>query len=287
MPPSPSATSSVVNLADVLKSLQTSLYDKAKKWAGAVIILQLFLFVTGIVAIFVPSLTLSYPPVALPIALAVTFVSVRAGKLRTLAEALKREHEHLDGFGKLPSGPRLASLRMDFPDALKPEFDNLLREGITYASDKPHGPVRALENLSESSWYSQHLAGFCYVLLGSMFFGTLALTVWLLLICATTLTGSTAGVAGAKCVAATLLFLISVGLFRHWSGYCSFSKRAERSDADARRMLEGSEPSLCEAHRLLTEYQVARASAPLVPTWVWRIRKGNLNKNWALHIARN
>lgn len=287
MPTTSSQTPSVDSRAEALKTLQTTIYDKAKALACAVICLQLFLFVAGIVAIFVPCLTLSYPPVALPIALLIAFIAIRATKYKGIAETLKREHEYLEGFGKLPSGPRMASLRVDFPKYLRPDLDALLREGITYASDKPHGTVRALENLSESSWYSQHLAGFCATMLCSLFFGALGLAVWLLFVCATTLAGASSGAAGAKCVAATFLFLISVGLVRHWFGYRSFSQRAEKTDAEARRMLAGGEPDLCEAHRLLAEYQVARASAPLVPTWVWRIRRKNLNENWALHLARN
>jgi len=243
----------------------------------------MFLFVSGICAIFIPKLTLSYPVFALPLGLVTALVAVRAGKYKSIAESIKREHEHFEGFGKLLSGPRIANLKMDFPDSLRPELDIFLREGITYASDKPPGAIRALENLSESSWYSQHLAGFCVRMLGWLFFGTLAVAIWLLVICAITLGGTSAGIAGAKCVAATLLFVISVGLYRHWSGYITFSQRAGQADAEARKMLANPDPNLCEAHQLLTEYKVERASAPLVPTWVWKIRKTALNDAWALH----
>ena len=36
---------------------------------------------------------------------------------------------------------------------------NLLKLGITYASDEPQGPRRGLENLCESAWFTKQLAG--------------------------------------------------------------------------------------------------------------------------------
>jgi len=270
-----------------LKGLLNKLYDITKFWAGLGICLQLFLFVSGIAAIFVPVLTPKYPPVALPLALAGVLIGAKAAKCKGLAEKLKREDEFADGFGKPPSGPRLASLNVEFPSALKPELDALLTQGITYDSNLPCGTRRALENLAESAWFSQHLSAECARLLAWLFYGSLSLSMWLLYMCATELAGTPAGEAGAQGVAATLLFLISVGLYRNLAGYRSFSQRSEQVDSEARRMLSGGEPDLRDAMRLMAEYQVARSGAPLIPTWVWRIKRDHLNQQWALHKVRN
>jgi hypothetical protein len=272
---------------EALKRLLNKVYAKTKLWAGLAIYLQVFLFASGVVAIYIPKITLKYPLVALPLALAGVFIATKAAKYKGLAEKLKREHEHSDGFGKPPSGPRLASLNVEFPKGLRPELDALLTKGVTYDSNQPFGPVRVLENLSESAWYSQHLARVCGNVLGYLFGGSLALSIWLLYFCATNLAGTSAGNAGAQSVATTLMFLISVGLYKNLSGYRSFSQRAEQIDAEARRVLSDGIPDGRDAQRLLTEYQVARAGAPLIPTWVWRVECDSLNRNWALHKARN
>jgi hypothetical protein len=213
-------------------------------------------------------------------------IATKAAKCKSLAEKLKREHEYADGFGKPPSGARLASLNVEFPKTLRNDLNLLLSAGITYDSDKECGSVRALENLSESSWFSQHLSGACATVLTYAFTASLGFSIWVLLICATDLAGTPAGQAGAQGVAGTLLFLISVGLFRNLTGYRSYSQRSEQVDNEARRLLGLKKPDIKEALRLIAEYQVARAGAPLIPTWMWRIKRDALNQQWALHKVR-
>lgn len=272
---------------DTLKGLVNRIYEKTKFWAGLGIAFQLFLYVSAIVAIFVPCLTLKYPAVALPMALASVFIGSKAAKCKSLAEKLKREHEYADGFGKPPSGPRLASLNVEFPKELRPDLNALLSDGITYDSERECGSVRALENLSESAWFSQHLSAACATVLTYSFVGSLAFSIWVLLICATDLAGTPAGQAGAQGVASTLQLLISAGLFRNLAAYRSYSQRAEQVDAEARRLLASKKPEIKEVLRLIAEYQVARAGAPLIPTWMWRAKRDDLNRQWALHKIRN
>lgn len=257
-------------------------FDKAKSWAGAVLILQAALFLAGIIAIFAPHFTISYPWIALPLALLGAGLTSHAARLKGMAETVKRQHEYVAGFGRVPSGRQLADLRMNLPEGLPAELDRLLREGITYSSAKPPGPVRVLENLSESAWFSKHLAAYCTRSLAAVFVITMVIAVSLLLLCATTLTGTSVGIAAAKCVSATLLFLISVGTVRSCFGYHRFAQKAAEIDTEACSLAANQTPDPCETQRLLAEYQLARASAPLIPTWVWRFRRKRLNQNWAL-----
>lgn len=271
----------------VLQSLLNAAYAKAKVWGFVYLILQATLFIVGVVAVFVPGVSLSYPWYALPLALVGVWITARAGRYKGIAEQLKRQHEYVEGFGHPPAKRTLANLRMELPDDLAPKLDQLLREGITYASEKPFGAARVVENLCESSWYSQHLAGFCASCLRAIFVLTLIIAIVLLLLSAITLTGTPVGIGAAKCVSATLLFLISVGTLRFWLSYQSFSRKSEQTESEATRLSAIAEPDLCETQRLLAEYQLARASAPLIPTWVWIILRKRLNKNWALRTARN
>jgi hypothetical protein len=265
-----------------MEKLVNAAYLLAKRWAGVVVVLQAVLYLVGVLAVFVLFLTLSYPWIALPLALVGAWVSGRASKFKGAAETLKRQHEHWAAFGQAPSNRQLADWRVDLPDQIRADLDRLLREGITYSSEKPVGPLRALENLAESAWFSKHLARSCATGLCIIFAVSLALAVSLLLLSATTLAGSSVGIAAAKCVSATLLFLISVGTLRSWLAYHRFSQKAGEIDAEACRLSAEGDPDPCEAYRLLTEYQIARASAPLIPTFVWRWRQRRLNENWAL-----
>lgn len=276
------AKTAAYDCADIVEGLVNQAYDRAKWWAGLVISLQSTLFLAGIAAIIFPGFTLSYPWIALPLALLGAWISGQAAKFKGMAERAKRQHEYLAGFGIIPSGAMLADLSMSLPTCLPEATDRLLRQGITYSSGKPVGAARVLENLSESGWFTKHLADWCACALRALFIVTVAVAIALLLLSATSLSGTPAGIVAAKFIAATLIFLISIGTLRSWLAYAALSQKAGDTDAEAGRLLKAGQLDPFEAQRLLAEYQLARASAPLVPTWVWRLRRGTLNKNWAL-----
>jgi hypothetical protein len=268
---------------EVVVTLVNRAYDRAKRWAGGVLSLQVVLFLSGIVAIFWPTVTLTYPWIALPLAFVAAFIAGRASKFKGMAESLKRTHEYLSGFAHKPSGSRLADLKQSLSAGLAPEADELLKKGITYSSSEKPGPRRILENLSESAWYTKHLSLSCAYGLGTIFLTAFAVAITLLVLSATSLAGTVVGLASAKCVAATLLFLMSIGMIRSVLAYYKMSQTSDSIDAEACQLLSrAEEPTVFEAQRLLAEYQLARAAAPLVPTWVWKFRRNSLNEDWEI-----
>lgn len=278
----PLSSSARHDCLDVIEGSVNQAYDKAKWWAGSAIALQAALFVAGVAAIFFTKFTLSYPWIALPLALLAALISGRASKFKRMAERAKRQHEYLAGFGLAPSRGMLADLRVSLGRELPADTDRLLRQGITYSSGKPAGAARVLENLCESGWFTKHLADWCACALRALFLGTVGIAVALLLLSATSLSGTPVGIVAAKFVAATLIFLISIGTLRSWLAYAALSQKAGDIDVEAGRLLTAGNPDKFEAQRLLAEYQLARASAPLVPTWVWRLRRDFLNGNWEI-----
>ena len=279
--PSPAATARATG---ILEELVNRAYDRAKCWAGGVLGLQAALFAAGVVAVLEPKITLSYPWIALPIAVVTAYIAGKASRYKSLAEGAKRQHEYLAYLGRQPSGGQLADLRQSLQKALSPDMHALLKSGITYASEQPLGARRALENLSESTWFTKHLAARCANLVGIAFVITLTIAVTLLLWTASNVSSASAGMAIAKGVAATLMFLISVGSIRGLVGYQSLSRRAGDIDAESGRLRKDNEPCLFETQRLLSEYQLARASAPMIPTWVWRLHRHSLNEDWKVKM---
>ena len=271
---------------NVLKTLVNRAYDRAKRWAGGVLILQSCLFIAGVMAVFWPVWTLNYPWLAVPVALFGAWVAARAATFKGMAESAKRQHEYVEGFGVKPSGSQLADLRQDLQKELSPDAVELLGLGITYASEESYGPRRALENLCESAWFTKHLARRCVYWVAGAFIVTFVIGISMLLYSAAKASGTEAGAAAAKSVAATFTFLISVGSIRSWVSYAKLSAKAEKSDADATRMLGTANPSMFEVQRLLMEYQVARASAPLIPTWIWRIHRNAMNEDYKLRTSK-
>lgn len=265
----------------VLVRLQNAAYQKAKFWTGALVGLQAFLFAGGLVSIFSTGWSVSYPWLAFPLAVAGALMASRATHLKARAELLKRQNEFLDGLGTTPSPRTLANLQAELPPDLKPEVDRLLTEGVTFVSTEPVGLARALDNLCESAFFSHHLARLCAGYLLALMIVTGVVAVSFLLFCLHTLHDASAGVTAARAVAATLVFLISVGTLKSWHGYARFSANADRAHEEAARLLKVADLDPCDAHRAIAEYQLARAGAPMIPTFVWEIHRDRLNQIWA------
>ncbi|OJV10105.1 MAG: hypothetical protein BGO12_13675 [Verrucomicrobia bacterium 61-8] len=268
---------------DLLLSAVNYSYDRAKRWSTVLLSIQGFIFVGGITAIFVPQVTLSYPWIAFPLTILNTLVSAKASKLKGIADETKRKHEYFEGFGIVPSKCWLADFRVTNRGQLPDQLELLLRKGIVYSSKRLPGPERMLENLIESSWFSRHLASWCAHGLATFIVVSVIGAIALLLFLLTTLQSASGGEIAAKAIAATLLFLISLGVTRNYSSYSSFSRKSEKVDDAATELLEsGKSIDRFDAYRLLADYQLARAGAPLIPTWVWRINRNHLNANWKI-----
>ena len=271
----------------VLIQLQNTAFWKAKLWCGILVGLQVFLFLGGLVSIFSDRWSLGYPWLAFLAAVAGALITARATYLKGRAEFLKRQHEYLDALDRGPSAHTLANLRAELPIELRPEAERLLTEGVTYASDSPVGLKRVLENVCESAFFSQYLAGRCASYLLGLLVVTGVLAISFLLYCLHTLHDTETSVTAARSVAATLVFLISVGTIRSWRGYANFSAKADQAHAEAERLLAQETLDPCEAHRLLSEYQLARATAPLIPTTVWKLHRDRLNEIWSTRHNSN
>ena len=85
--------------------------------------------------------------------------------------------------------------------------------------------------------------------------------------------------AAAQCVSVTLSTLLSIGVLHSWLAFRSYSQKAEEIEAESERLSKSGADAF-EAQRTLAEYQLMRASAPTIPTWVWNKQRDCLNKNW-------
>ena len=91
---------------ELLDSLVNAAYDRAKFWAGIVLGIQALLFIGGVVAVFFSRFSLSYPWLAVPLAMISSALGARASEFKGLAESLKRRLENWSGFGR-PLSKRL------------------------------------------------------------------------------------------------------------------------------------------------------------------------------------
>ncbi|HSH37964.1 MAG TPA: hypothetical protein VK993_04190 [Chthoniobacterales bacterium] len=212
---------------------------------------------------------------------------------KSAAQRLHRNLDFEDSLGWKISNTELADAFARYSGNLEAFVSN--PKGTYFASTEPPGAKRAIENVQESSWWSEHLSE----TMGWLFTGLIVLIiigcVVLLNVSIDTITpavsaaaeagggGSAVAVVSAsvvKIVTSFVLFILTYGVLRYAAGYFSFSLKAKSVKERAEALLENNALSDIHAIKLWQDYHLARAAAPLLPNWVWRVREKKLNELW-------
>lgn len=267
-------------LEDINQHMATC-FNSAKKWDGASLILRLLVFGGSIIAIYI-SVDFSWLPViAFTFSLLVEGVSWYANSLKGKANVLKRTYEIADGLGYGPTRSEISNIKASFLHSKLVNVSNELLQGNIFSSKKEAGVHRLISNLMESSWWSRHLAkitAIYYLFLIIILLVTSFLTLFYS-ICSSTSHDEMMDT--SKVVTTVILLIFSLGLINNCFGLYTFSRDASRIEETCDRELATPIMSEIEALRILHEYQLSRASSPLIPTWVWRKHRNKLNKLWS------
>jgi len=255
--------------------------DQAAKWWWACsLFLKLAGFLFGAIIIL---LTLPSKPVPYVIAL-VTLLSeaaiLRSDSIKGVAQSLRRKIDFEDGLGWTISREEYSDLIMRSPASVKIKACNKPQAESYFASNEPPGPRRALQNVTESPWWSKHLAEkmgqYCATVI-------VVATVLAFVILVMTLEGSSVhdtASAVSRVVTSVLMLVLSLGLVKMMLGYFGFAKKSEKAEQKAIEALKAAAPSDVDAVKVMNDYHIPRASAPILPTWVWKWHRDELNKTW-------
>jgi hypothetical protein len=259
-----------------LPVLQQRLFASAKRWFGGALAMRIGAVVAGLLSL-VPEAGRFAPFIVFLLTAVAEAVSLRSDRLKSLAERTLRVFEISNGLGTPPPETQVADIAAEAPSsvasaALTPTPD--LKP--YFAAGSEPGPLRLLQNLQESSWWTKHLARTMYAAVVVVMTALAALSVVLLVVSVNVAVHSgTLGVI-SRVVTASLMLVFSLGMFRMAVGYGSLRDRATAAEARALATLS-KEPDVVTALRILHEYQLARAAAPLLPDWVYRWRRDGLN----------
>ncbi|MGI0488511.1 hypothetical protein ACN4EK_24130 [Pantanalinema rosaneae CENA516] len=253
----------------------------AKKWLTFALLCKLLIFVVGTITVFVPSLGGYIPPLLITLfAIIAELFSWRSDVYKGSAEALLRKLDARDSLGWAISGAEMSDLGIRSPKKLSKLVSAAALNQEYFASQEGVGAKRTLENIQESAWWSKHLSermGQYYLLL------TVGLIIGLVLVLAAsveTVRNYTLLVGIGRVVTASLMLVFSLGLFRSVLGYYSFAGKAARIEERIEHLLGNVSITEIDAIKVMHEYQLARSSAPLIPSWLWEQMKDDLNEMW-------
>ncbi len=208
----------------------------------------------------------------------------RADILQGKAETIKRKLEFQDGLGWKISEQEEADLILEVSNTVK-KAGYGTEDSPYFDSHKVVSARRAVENLNQSAWYTKHLArkmsGFLFVL-SAISLGLFVLTLVVFHSLPFQRWETTVG----RILVTVVALLVAYGYLRLCFQYRSFSSQAEKANESASRLLELESLTEIQVIRLLHEYQIARAIAPLIPDWLWRRNKTELNNLWEQQIGQ-
>jgi hypothetical protein len=262
-----------------LRGVLSLWFSRAKIWWGISLGLQISASLFGAISVLTEGAS---AVTALVVGLASVIGGAgiwRSEALRHRAESLLRLIELEDGFGwKVESKIIADSLAKAISVAAK-AASREREQGAFYASSETTGARRALDNLRESAWWTQHLAGSMAWITGgaSVIVGLMAL--WSLLVAATLIRSATPLVV-SNVVTAVISLVFAGNLIRLPFDYTSLSASASESDQKASALVRAASVDPTDALRLLGDYQLKRAVGPLIPDWAWRLRRNHLNEIW-------
>lgn len=257
----------------------------AKWWWGASLTIKVLGFAVGILVFFpVPQEPL--PFFVATFTVLAEFATFRSDTLKGMGQSIRRKLDLQDSFGWALSNAELSDLLARCPKSVKARAQCDNSTAPYFASTEPPGPTRALHNLSESAWWTKHLAeSMAELCTAALAIGVIVALV-VLFIALQTLHDHTAQVNTARIVTGFIMLLLSTGIIKNILGYNSLSKKAGTSEAAACRLLQLPHPEQLDAFKIMYEYHVDRATGLIIPTWIWKYRRDELNQIWASHRAQ-
>ncbi len=264
--------------------------DRAKFWWVASIWLQVGIIglsaYTTLTNNFATEIALLIVPV---VSIATTLVRWRADVLKGAYQSLLRKFEFYDGLGWAILPREKSEWLLTLSKKEKEQVTAADRMPIHYfASNKPQSAERLLENLEESSWWSKHIAKFSAIIYGTFTALVVVGSLAVLLFSVQAAVGQASLVNIAKVIVSVIAALFSIGFVRLTVEYVQYSQSSAKFEEKACQILDArSIPDQSEATKLLHEYQIVRAGAPMLPNWAWKINEKRLNPIWAEQRLRS
>ena len=153
-------------------------------------------------------------------------------------------------------------------------------EASYFASKKDTGAKRAVENVLESSWWAKHIAkrasniyagAVAFIFIGSFV---------VLIISIDTITNFNVLTNMGRAVTSAVMLIFSLDLVRIAHSYKKYSEQSALVEAKAQMLLKSKSIEIVEAIKLVQEYHLAHAEAPMNPQWLWKIMRDELNVIW-------
>lgn len=276
----------MTNDLEKLRKINAKTFGKAKNWYFGFVISQFAVLAFAVTSIFTDINPKLNAAIVFLGVLITELVRWRSDSWKSQGESAKRKWEMANGFGVSVDGKDIADWLASKPRGLLSDVRADEIRGLDFDSGQPQGPRRAVENTEESAWWSKHQSRRIVVYLSLILvvvvvaaFVALAFTIGALKAANVTQSGSPVQtVAGIIC--SVLMFVFSINLVRLLVDFWSFASEAEDILRRCAALLKSPNISQGEALAVMHDYQTARNSTPLLPTFIWKFHGKHLREQW-------
>jgi len=270
-----------------LRKIISKTFRKAKRWYSAYLLFQFAVLIFAVISIFAelnPNLS---AVIAFLAVLATETVRWRSDCWKSEGEAALRRWEKADGLGITVDRTDIADWLAAKPKGFLADVGDADVQGSEFDSGQTRGPLRLLKNTQESAWWSKHLSSRMVVYLGVILLLIVVAAFIALTFCIGSLKNTSAqptvavvqNIAGIIC--SVLVFVFSINLVRLLLEFWTFAREAKETLGRCAELLNRTELAERDALSVLHDYQTARNSAPLLPTFVWKFHCNHLREQWA------
>lgn len=263
-----------------LRVLCRALFERAKHWRTVAFILKVSIYFIGASVILFSFIPTYAPFVVALLSMAAELCSLRSAIVRRPAENLLRKLDFHDALGWEISSREVSDILIASPASLRREISESIPGKSYFASQRRPGIQRALENIQESAWLSKHLSrrsGHYHLILAA---SLILISIVSLVISIETIRNYNVLSNIGRFVTSTFMLIFSLGLLRSTLGYYRFSSKAEKTEIRSEELLRMQDIGSIQVIKLMYEYQLARASTPMLQTWIWHLMQDDLNVLW-------
>jgi len=249
--------------------------------------IKVIMYLLGVIAIFLFASSGFWPVLLLVLAILSEIFQVISDDKKNNAEALLRKLDINQSFGYQISEADMLDIIYAAPRKTKKK----LREGIEkdsyFASERALGPQKAIENLQESVWYTMNQAKSMSIMYFVLILALLMFSVVALLIVFNQIDDIGIRYQISRIISASLLLIVSLNMIRTALAYFKAYQECRQVNVVTNSLLQSTQVTEVDALKQWYEYQLKRASTPLMPEWLWKIKKDDLEKAWAQIKSKN
>ncbi len=263
------------------RALDRALRASAEKWTNIALIVKVSIFVVGAASIFLSVISTAAPFIVLMLTGASEWCRLKSDGLRDKWEGFHRALDTRDSFGWQVSRAELSDLLTESSRELRRKL--LEVDEVYFASVLPLGARRAVENVQESAWWAKHIAKKAGTIYLTATLALIVLSVTVILFGIATVKNFDILSSIGRIATATIMLVFSLDLVDFCLGYFKYHSRAKSIEERAGELLSSEKIETVQAIKLMNDYHLAHAAAPINPDWIYVRMKEDLNTLWTMY----